>query len=318
MKEYLTREFEIIHKLTKCADPVVREALLRELEEMPVDKCCFYERWERMYCVDVFHCWTEFEYDSTLSQWPRDIQLLWATDFGKSDIDNGGLHQFFGNGTGAVAPEMKEWLERSGFRRAAEVLKDAMSFFGEPYPRSHAARYRMLGDRIEEIGFERGRAVWDPFYELDDLFYEGLDDSLYDPAADSWLQEVCGIRSLRQLPSGAVDNVLFTNQFVRAFWQDAIRIPDDDPIEHSLEDVLRMVQHRAIPADKAQAFRIRMVSPFCEPLLVTFRRVGPEWAATEFQAGDENLLEGLAADKNRARLTRVFESCRTSLMIPRD
>jgi len=188
-----SEEHVLLGKINSAATPEEREKLIAELEATPVKIYHFHSRWSLIHKVDSSG-WTESGFDPSLSEAPRDIAVMEATAYGVSDIENGGLHQFFGNSTGIFAPEMVEWFERAGMPGPASILKQAMAKFGEPYPRSQAARQRFLegfkGEKREE---------WDPFIELDQPFYDGVNGSAggFDAAADRWLKEVCGIKDLR-------------------------------------------------------------------------------------------------------------------------
>ncbi len=158
----------------------------------------FHEEWRHQHDILPFECWTDDGYDPSRSGIPRDIQLLAGMDYGKADIDNGGFHQFFSNGTGVFAPEMVEWCDRSGLRDVADVIRLAMKTLADDYPRSQAARQRLL----EKFPVRGRREDWDPFKELDQKFYTLLTNngSRYDEAADRWLLETCGITKLDDPP----------------------------------------------------------------------------------------------------------------------
>jgi len=160
----------------------------------------FHDEWRREHDVYPFDCWTDDGYDPSLSDVPRDIQLLSGMDYGKSDIDNGGFHQFFHNGTGVFAPEMVEWCERSGLDDVAEVIRNAMSTLTDgEYPRSREGRHRALA----RFPMQGHREQWDPFYQLDEKFYASLSNnaSRYDDTANKWLRETCGITQLDDPPN---------------------------------------------------------------------------------------------------------------------
>ncbi len=53
----------------------------------------------------------------------------------------------------------------------AELLAEAMSHFGTPYPRDRGDREVLLARRQG-----RSREEWDPFRELDERFFESTDD----------------------------------------------------------------------------------------------------------------------------------------------
>jgi hypothetical protein len=159
----------------------------------------FYEEWQRKHDVYPFDCWTDDGYDPSRSDIPRDIQLLAGMDYGKSDIDNGGFHQFFHNGTGVFAPEMVEWCERCGLNDVADVIRLAMKkLSGDAYPRSQEGRQRLLAN----FPVRGEREQWDPFYALDEKFYELLSNNgtRYDDAANKWLRETCGVTALDHKP----------------------------------------------------------------------------------------------------------------------
>lgn len=172
----------------------MREQLIYALEQLPVVYCHFYERWQRIHDVDVYACWSDSRFDPTLACWPRDICLLIAAEAGKADVDNGGFHQFFGNPDGVAAPEMLEWCERSGLHEVADVMAEAISFFGNDFPRSQDIRRARL-----PFDEDQPRDVWDPFVELDSRFYGCCTNEVFNRAANEWLQDVCGITNLRQV-----------------------------------------------------------------------------------------------------------------------
>lgn len=159
----------------------------------------FYEEWQREHEVYPYHCWTDDGYDPSRSDIPRDLQLLAGMDYGKSDIDNGGFHQFFHNGTGVFAPEMVEWCDRSGLQDVAAVIRLAMKTLSEDaYPRSQDGRQRLLA----KFPVPGSREQESPFYKLDEKFYELLSNngSRYHATANKWLRETCGIITLDDKP----------------------------------------------------------------------------------------------------------------------
>jgi Domain of unknown function (DUF4375) len=135
------REGEILEQLRNTSSSETRDQLIAELERTPVYNRSFYSRWIFIHeAWSCFDCWSDNGYDTTISPVPRDIQILCATDYGKEDIDNGGFHQFFHNGTGTFAPEMVEWFDRSGLDETAAVLREAIAVFGDEFPRSQDVR----------------------------------------------------------------------------------------------------------------------------------------------------------------------------------
>jgi hypothetical protein len=95
---------------------------------------------------------------------------LFAAHFCQSEVRNGGLHQFFGNSTGVLAPEAVEGFRCIGMPDVADLLERAMAWFGPAYPRDRDVRESRLA---EQSGEER--EDWDPFGALDDQIFEALD-----------------------------------------------------------------------------------------------------------------------------------------------
>jgi hypothetical protein len=112
-----------------------------------------------------------------------EVGRLFAAHWCQSEVRNGGFHQFFSNATGVLAPEALAAFRSMGLEEWASLLKEAMRFFGDPYPRDREERWELLakvpGDRRED---------WDPFYGLDDRFYAWLrdDQDRWERAADSY------------------------------------------------------------------------------------------------------------------------------------
>ena len=158
----------------------------------------FFDQWCHKHDVYPFDCWTDAGYDPTRSKLPRDIQIVCAMSYGKSDIENGGFHQFFHNNTGCFAPEMIEWCERANLPDAANVIRHAMKklFVGE-YPRSQEERIRLL----EKVAPSNDPRSFHYFRELDERFYQLLSEGTdFDFATDRWLRETCGINQLDDPP----------------------------------------------------------------------------------------------------------------------
>lgn len=104
---------------------------------------------------------------------------LYAAHWCQSEVCNGGLHQFFSNGTGLLAPEALEAFRAIGVVDWAEILAEAIKHFGTPYPRNRDNRKKFLQMRPE-----RPREEWDPFCKLDERFYEAAD--VWGDAADAY------------------------------------------------------------------------------------------------------------------------------------
>jgi hypothetical protein len=94
---------------------------------------------------------------------------VWAAWWCQTEVCNGGFHQFFSNSTGMLAPEAMLGFALIHVPGAAILVRDAMAKFPVPFPRNREARQEALG-AIKGEGKER--KDWDPFYSMDDSFYE--------------------------------------------------------------------------------------------------------------------------------------------------
>jgi hypothetical protein len=153
----------------------------------------FYSEWLSIYYHKLCDGWNEDGFQP-ISGISRDLQIFAATNYGKSDIENGGFHQFFYNSTGDFAPEMVEWFQRAGFEDTAKIMVEAMSIFGESYPRSREKRLKFLSTRNDLFNF------------LNEPFYNSVTrkPKKYDKVANNWLMYKCNITTLKSLPEMSV------------------------------------------------------------------------------------------------------------------
>jgi len=114
---------------------------------------------------------------------PQVVQNLYAAHWCQSEVCNGGLHQFFHNSTGILAPEATVGFKAIGFEELASIVHEAMDYFGNPYPRERSARLMILPD--SNVG---KRATWDPFTALDGRFYGCIEAerNLWETRADQY------------------------------------------------------------------------------------------------------------------------------------
>jgi hypothetical protein len=99
-----------------------------------------------------------------------------------SEVCNGGFHQFFLNSTGIVAPEAVNGFHRMGLLAASRIVRSAMNFFGDEFPRDRDVRI----EKLEEVNVPNAsRGEWDPFEKLDNQLFDWLkidDDQGYNYA----------------------------------------------------------------------------------------------------------------------------------------
>jgi hypothetical protein len=97
-------------------------------------------------------------------------RVLFASHWAYSEIQNGGLHQFFSNSTGVLAPEAVAGFRSLGMERCAVAISSAMKFFSGDYPREKRTR----GDALDAYQNANPEA-WNPFEDLDEAFYDAAD-----------------------------------------------------------------------------------------------------------------------------------------------
>lgn len=97
---------------------------------------------------------------------PLASQHLFATHWTQSEVQNGGLGQFFDNSTGVLAPEAVEGFRALGMPQTAAALVETMNQFGDPYPRERDAREAVtpstpLENRFAELLETEAGGFWD-------------------------------------------------------------------------------------------------------------------------------------------------------------
>jgi len=104
-----------------------------------------------------------------LSGWqntPQAAADLFAANWCQEEVCNGGFHQFFMNSTGVLGPEAAVGFERIGMKKTSALIRRALAFFGEDYPRARDVRVRKL-DEYARAHPESPK----PFDAVDDEFY---------------------------------------------------------------------------------------------------------------------------------------------------
>lgn len=97
---------------------------------------------------------------------PSAAKHLYSTHWTQSEVQNGGLGQYFHNSTGILAPEAVEGFRALQMPRTAEALVDAISLFGDEYPRDRKARENVIPptlveDRFSELLETEAGGYWD-------------------------------------------------------------------------------------------------------------------------------------------------------------
>ena len=75
---------------------------------------------------------------------PVAARSLFAAHWCQSEVRNGGLHQFFSNSTGILAPEAIAAYQMIGMPKLASVIEAAARWFGSDYPRRREIREELL------------------------------------------------------------------------------------------------------------------------------------------------------------------------------
>lgn len=105
-----------------------------------------------------------------LARVPQGIASLLSAHWCQSEVCNGGFHQFFYNSTGVLAPEAVTGFRAIGMTTCASLIKEAMAFFGDIYPRERQSRV----DVLERYALENPGPK-DQFWPLDKRFFEELE-----------------------------------------------------------------------------------------------------------------------------------------------
>jgi hypothetical protein len=117
--------------------------------------------------VDLWQPGAEIERKlSALS--PQQRTLLAAAAF-MLEFENGGVHQFFYNSEGSIAPEVRDAMIELGLERQAGIIDRGLAMFGKPYVRDTQRRREMYFHKHEEwTDWDRQlSALTDDFYALD-------------------------------------------------------------------------------------------------------------------------------------------------------
>ncbi len=103
-----------------------------------------------------------------LSAMPQEQRTLLVMHVFNAEFENGGVHQFFLNSSGAVAPEVHAAMLELGLERQAAIFKRALDMFGTTYARDTERRRKKHFDHADWNDWDRQlSALTDEFYALD-------------------------------------------------------------------------------------------------------------------------------------------------------
>jgi hypothetical protein len=107
---------------------------------------------------------------SQFAKSPLVARTLFAAHWCQSEVLNGGFGQFFGNSTGVLAPEAAAAFDSIGMPQTAQIVKGAIAWFGQKYPRDRGSRQEQL-----EQYFATNSNGEDPFMAIDNAFFDAIE-----------------------------------------------------------------------------------------------------------------------------------------------
>jgi len=110
---------------------------------------------------------TDAEVVQALASLPTEQHTLLVMDIFNAEFSNGGVHQFFFNSSGAVAPEVYEAFRELGLERQAAIYRRALDMFSGNYLRDMQKRRDKFFAGEWGPWDERLQTLTDEFYALD-------------------------------------------------------------------------------------------------------------------------------------------------------
>lgn len=99
---------------------------------------------------------------------PKEQRTLLVMNVFNAEFENGGVHQFFLNSSGALAPEVYDAFIELGLERQAAIYKRGLDMFGAKYARDTERRRERYFDHGEWTDWDKKlSALTDEFYDLD-------------------------------------------------------------------------------------------------------------------------------------------------------
>jgi len=108
---------------------------------------------------------TPYELDPRLAELTAGQRALYALHWARSEIGNGGLHQFLHNSTGMLADEAQRGAEVIGAAEFAELFREVRTLFGGTFPKDQGRRIGVL-EGLPAEALERLEELTDRFYDL--------------------------------------------------------------------------------------------------------------------------------------------------------
>ena len=106
-----------------------------------------------------------------MKSWPAAYRTIALADSYVLEVGNGGVHQYFLNSSGDVAPEAAEAMDTLGLPKQSAVIRQGMALFPAPYPSARDQRFRSFD--------HEGTTDWDNKLEA---LTEDADDGTAEPA----------------------------------------------------------------------------------------------------------------------------------------
>jgi uncharacterized protein DUF4375 len=109
---------------------------------------------------------TPYEPDQRLDELTPGQRALYALHWARSEIGNGGFHQFFYNSTGMLANEALRAAELIGATELAELFREVRRLlFGDTFPEDQERRIGVL-EGLSNEALERLEELTGRFYDL--------------------------------------------------------------------------------------------------------------------------------------------------------
>ena len=111
---------------------------------------------------------TDADVAALLAALPKEQRTLFAMEIFNAEFENGGVHQFFYNSSGVVAPEVYDAFGELGLERQAAIFKRALDMFGRSIRATWSRRRDKYFSHAGWSAFDKQLSdLTDDFYDLD-------------------------------------------------------------------------------------------------------------------------------------------------------